>query len=233
MHFRLWGLLLLVLALTIAVTGVGAQDEHDHDHEHDHEEAPVITDLTPWAGEWLSIWALSEAEMQPAIEAILASTPELTADDVLTYLEDGNFTAFDTFAVDGQRVIYQSEDGEVSCGYVYTASTPVVEFPTATWTLFATSDQGCDAYRYLLLMPSHASEEGSVPHFHMRYGSETFAEAVADSSPWYPSLYPAETATDAILNSWVVNGRMIALFIADSYGIDVALTDEELAQQAE
>jgi hypothetical protein len=107
----------------------------------------------------------------------------------------------------------------------------VVEFPTATWYLFATSDETCADYRYLLLMPPHAAEAGSIPHYHMRYGATDLDGLIAQGAPWYPSLYPADSDPAAIMNSWVVNARMIGLYIATAYGIDVALTDEELAAQ--
>lgn len=203
------------------------EGEHaDHDHAHEHVE---ITDLTPWDGASISIWALDESELQPVIDAILATTSELTAENVLTYFEEGNFTSFDTFTVEGQSVTFNSDAGSATCAYVYVGNQPVAEFPTASWSLFATSDETCADYRYLLLMPPHAAEEGSIPHYHMRYGATDLDGLIAQGAPWYPSLYPADSEPAAIMNSWVVNARMIGLYIASAYGIDVALTDEELA----
>lgn len=232
----------MLLLVCLIFTGIAAaeaqvaESEHDHNHEeeagHEHEGEQVeISDLTPWAGESISIWALAESELQPAIDAILASTPELMTEDILTYLEEGNATAFDTLAVEGQSVSFNSDGGSVTCAYVYVGDTPVVEFPTATWFLFATSDDMCGDYRYLLLMPPHAAEEGSIPHYHMRYGASDLDTLIAQGSPWYPSLYPADSEPATIMNSWVVNARMIGLYIATAYGIDVSLTEEELAAQ--
>jgi Predicted periplasmic or secreted protein len=237
MRVRFGGVLLLVCLIFSGVVTVSAQGgEHDHNHEdeatHEHEaEHAKISDLTPWVGESISIWAVDESHLQPAIDAILASTPELALEDVLTYLEEGNATSFDTFVVEGQLVTFNSDGGSVTCPYVYVGDTPVVEYPTAAWFLFATSDETCNDYRYLLLMPPHASEEGSIPHYHMRYGASDLEGLIAQGAPWYPSLYPADSEPTAIMNSWIVNARMVGLYIASAYGIDVVLTEEELAAQ--
>lgn len=214
---------------------------HDHDDEHAHEEeghhhddhdhAAEITDLSAWDGSSISIWALSQAELQPAIDAILAATPELTLEDILTYIEDGNYTAFDTFTVEGQSVTFASDDGSATCLYVFVGETPVVEYPTESWYLFATSDEVCADYRYLLLMPPHAAEAGSIPHYHMRYGATDLAGLIAQGAPWYPSLYPADANPADITNSWVVNARLVGLYIATAYGIDVEFTADEIAAQ--
>ncbi len=205
-----------------------AHNEEVHVHENESVE---ITDLSLWEGESISIWGLDETELQPAITAILQSTSELTLENILRYIEEGNYTSFDTLTVQGQSVTFTSDADSMTCPYIYAGHEPVIEFPTATWYLFATSDETCADYRYLLLMPPHAAETGSIPHYHMRYGATDLEGLVAQGAPWYPSLYPVVSDSAAIMNSWVVNARMIGLYIATAYGIDVTLSEEEMAAQ--
>jgi len=106
-----------------------------HDHAREHEE---VTDLSPWSGEWVSGWSFGIEAMQPAFDAVLEATPELTQDDILAYYELGNQSAFDTFAVNGETITFAGSDGSMTCTYVFTGSETVVAFPTETWSLFAT-----------------------------------------------------------------------------------------------
>jgi ABC-type Zn uptake system ZnuABC Zn-binding protein ZnuA len=207
---------------------------HDHEHDHEHEEEAVeITSLTPWQGEWVSGWSFGVEAMQPAFDAVLEATPELTQTNILDYYELGNQSAFDTFVVDGGSITFAGGEGSMTCAYVFAGSETVVAFPTETWSLFATSDPACAAYRYLLLMPPHASEPGSSPHFHFRYGSSSFAELIADNSPWYPSLYPQGTTLEQVMGSWIASARAVGLYIAGVQGVEVALTEEETASMSE
>lgn len=195
-------------------------EEHDDAHEE-------VTDLSLWSGGWVSGWAFGVEAMQPAFDAILETTPELTQAGILDYYEAGNHSAFETFDIDGENITFAGADGSVTCAYAFVGSETVLAFPTETWSLFASEDAACAAYRNLLLMPPHASEPGSSPHFHFRYGSDSFDELIADASPWYPSLYPQGTTIEQIMGAWIASARAVGLYIASVQGIEVALTEEE------
>jgi ABC-type Zn uptake system ZnuABC Zn-binding protein ZnuA len=192
-------------------------------HDQDSQE---VVDLSPWAGEWVSGWSFGVEAMQPAFDAIIAATPELTQANILDYYEAGNKTEFETFIVEGETVIY---DDTLPCAYTFVGSEPLALAPGEFWSLFETADAGCEDYRRLLLNPPHASEAGSSPHFHMRFGSASFEELITDEGPWYPSLYPVGTTIDEVMGGWIAGARAVGLFIAGTQGIEVSMTDEEIA----
>jgi ABC-type Zn uptake system ZnuABC Zn-binding protein ZnuA len=196
-------------------------------HNHEHEE---VVDLRPWEGAWVSGWSFGIEAMQPAFNAVLDATPELTQQNLLDYYEAGNQTAFETFVVKGDTIIY---DDTLICTYTFAGSEPLSIAPGEVWSLFESSDEGCEDYSRLLLNPPHASEEGSSPHFHMRYGNAAFDQLTADSSPWYPSLYPIGTTIEEVMGGWIAGARALGLFIAGTQGVEVAMTEEEIAANEE
>jgi ABC-type Zn uptake system ZnuABC Zn-binding protein ZnuA/Zn/Cd-binding protein ZinT len=209
-----------------------AFEEGEHDHEHE-DEATEITNLTPWSGEWISGWAFGVDAMQPAFDAILKVTPELTQENILAYYEVGNQTSFDTLTIDGENVTFTHVDGSsLTCAYVFAGTQDIPQVAGEVWSEFVTSDSTCADTRYLLFNPPHAAEEGSSPHFHMRYGGTSFREIINDESPWFPSFYPAGTTIDDVMGSWIVGARAVGLYIASVQGIEVAMTEEEIAMMS-
>ncbi len=200
-----------------------AGEEHADEDDHDHESAE-ITDLSTWSGEWVSGWAFDAGALQPGFDAVLAETPEISAELIAQYNEAGNFTVFNSMTIDETSVSF---DGEATCTYTFAGQMPVTQVPGETWSLFETTDEACAETRYLLLNPPHAVEEGANLHYHMRYGSTNFEEIAADNSPWFPSIYPAGTDAAALNNVYVANARLLGLYIASVYGVDVAMSDEE------
>ena len=146
------------------------EGEHAHEHEEEHagEEADHAhehgdaSDLSVWAGEWVSTSAYDAEAFQPAFDAVVASTPELNADTVHAYFDEGYRTSFDTFLVEGETVTLTSEAGSAACDYAYTGTTPVIQVAGEVWSVFETNDENCTEYRYLLLSPPHAVEAGAV-----------------------------------------------------------------------
>ena len=201
-------------------------EEHgDDDHEHNHDSGE-ITDLSTWSGEWMSGWAFDADALQPGFNAVLEQTPEVDADLLAEYHEAGNFTDFDTIVFTETGASF---DGQPACTYTFEGQMPVPQVAGETWLFFETNDESCATTRYLLLNPPHAVEEGASLHFHMRYGSTSFEEIVADDSPWFPSMYPAGTTADALNNVYIANARLLGLYVASVYGVDVAMSEEEAA----
>ncbi len=223
-------------------------DDHDHDHEdhehehedeghehegedHDHEHG-VVSDLSVWAGEWVSTSAYDPDAFQPAYDAIVASTPELNEAVVRAFLDEGYQTSFDTFLVEGEAVSFASAAGSSSCEYAFSGTTPVLQVEGELWSVFETSDPACDQYRYLLLSPPHAVEAEASLHFHMIYGSASPEEIAETSGIWVPALYPAGTDAEALVNMWVASARLLGVYIAGVNGIDALMTAEEQAALA-
>lgn len=202
-----------------------AGHEHEEGEEHDHDHTSTeITDLSTWAGEWLSGWVFDADALQPGYDAVLAETPEISPELLMQYHEAGNFTVFDTVTF---SEIGASFDGGNTCDYTFAGQMPITQIAGETWSLFETADETCADTRYLLLNPPHAAEEGASLHFHMRYGSTSFEEIAADESPWFPSIYPIDTTADALNNVYIANARLLGLYVATVYGVDVAMSDEE------
>lgn len=216
------------------------EGEHAHEHEEEHagEEADHAhehgdaSDLSVWAGEWVSTSAYDAEAFQPAFDAVVASTPELNADTVHAYFDEGYRTSFDTFLVEGETVTLTSEAGSAACDYAYTGTTPVIQVAGEVWSVFETNDENCTEYRYLLLSPPHAVEAGASLHFHMIYGSALPEEIAESSGIWVPALYPAGTDAAALVNMWVANARLLGVYIAGVNGIEAAMTEEEQSAQA-
>ncbi|MBX3048017.1 MAG: zinc ABC transporter substrate-binding protein [Anaerolineales bacterium] len=212
-------------------------EDHDHEHEgeehgHDHDHGDV-SDLSLWGGDWISTSAYDPDAFQPAYDAIIASTPELSNEDVVrAFLDEGYTTSFDTFLVEAETVTFTSETGSIACDYAYTGTTPVLQVEGEVWSVFETGDHDCDEYRYLLLSPPHAVEAEASLHFHMIYGSTSPEEIAESSGVWVPALYPAGTDVQALVNMWVASARLIGVYIAGVNGIEAAMTEEEQAALA-
>lgn len=225
-----FGLLLFALVAVMPLAFAGNHDGNEEaQHDHGHDEA--VTDLTPWSGAWVSGWAFGTDAMQPAFDAVMAATPELTMDDILAYYERGNRTDFAEMHVEGENVTFMMDGDPLTCNYAFAGSEAVPQAPGEVWSLFETSEEPCAAYRFLLLNPPHAAEEESSLHFHMRYGDASFDELVEDDGPWFPSLYPADTQADAVTATWSASARAIGLYIAGVLGVEVETTDEEIDEE--
>jgi ABC-type Zn uptake system ZnuABC Zn-binding protein ZnuA len=221
----------IVVSTGIEILAFGG---HEHGHEgeeeaHGHEHGEEIADLSPWQGTFVSGWSFGAAAMQPAFDAVLASTPELTQANIDQYWQDGNATSFDTIQVNGQDVTFTGTDMSVTCTYAFIGNESVPQIVGETWSIFETTSPGCESYRTLLMNPIHAAEEGAIPHFHFRYGAAEHDAVIADMAPWFPSLYPEGTTVDGVMGAWIAGARSVGLYVASVYNIEVALTEAETA----
>jgi ABC-type Zn uptake system ZnuABC Zn-binding protein ZnuA/Zn/Cd-binding protein ZinT len=208
-----------------------ALEEGDHDHEgeeHNHGEAP--TTLDAWAGAFVSGSAFGLEAYQPAWDMILAATPELTMEDVSIYWKASSETAFDTLTVAGENVTFAGVAKDTTCAYSFVETHPIPQVEGETWSIFQTTDVACTgAYQYLLMNPIHAAEAGSIPHFHMSYGSGDLEALIEGNAAFFPSLYPGDTTIAGILPAYEANARAFGLYMAGVVGKEAALTEEEKA----
>ena len=197
-------------------------DEHDAEFAAlvgaDHGAHEEVTDLGPWAGEWKSNWSFSQSDLQAGYDAILAATPELTPDLLSQFIEAINYTSFNKLSVDGSSVAY---DG-IACDYGYTEQSPDGN------VLFETADEACSEARYLLLgIPYGAVEDGTF-HFHMRIAA-SYDEVTDEQSLSFPSVF-MDWIDAAIINTmYTAFARDIGMYVATVYGVEIALSDEEMA----
>ena len=202
-----------------------AEGEHENEHEHDAEAAMT---LDSWAGEYISVSAMGIDALQVGWDAVLASTPELTMDDVASYWELTTQTSFDALTFDGQNVTFTDADGITTCAYTLVEMSSMEAMEGVTAAIFETTDAACaDTYQYLLLNPIHAAEAGAIPHFHMSYGSADLGAFIEESAVFSPALYPAGTTADALIPFYETNARMFSLFMAETLGKEIELTEEE------
>ncbi|MCU0496798.1 MAG: zinc ABC transporter substrate-binding protein [Anaerolineae bacterium] len=208
-------------------------EEHEHEGDHDHMEAP--TTLEAWQGEFMSASSFGVDALQPGWEAVIATTPELTTEDLNTYWQMTNVTSFDTFSVNGDRVTFGHSDGDLTCTYAFVETHPIPQVEGETWSIFDTTEATClDAgYQYLLLNPIHAAEEGSIPHFHMSYGSGDLETLIEENGVFFPSLYPVGTTAADIILVYEANARPLGIYVAGVVGREIAITDEEMAMMSE
>jgi ABC-type Zn uptake system ZnuABC Zn-binding protein ZnuA len=209
-----------------------AFEEHADEHEHEHTEAP--TTLEAWQGEFISASAFGMDAFQPGWDAVIASTPELTTEDVAAYWQMSSVTSFDTLAVNGDSVTFVRPDGSLTCTYTFVETHPVPQVEGETWSIFTTSDEACvdSGYQYLLLNPLHAAEEGSIPHFHMSYGSGDLESLIEDNVAFFPSLYPAGTTAADLIPVYEANARALGIYMAGVLGREIVMTDEEMAMMS-
>ena len=208
-------------------------DMHSHCDEHDAEFASLVAahhgmesevvDLGPWSGEWKSNWSFAQAELQAGYDAILAATPELTQDLLSQFIEAANYTPFNQIAFDEGSVAF---DG-VACDYGLADQSSVPQ-SLGEVSLFETVDEACGDTRYLLLgLPYGAVEDGTF-HFHMRIGA-SFDEVIDEQSLSFPSIFMDSIDATIINSMYTAFGRAIGLHIATTYGLEIALSDEEMA----
>jgi ABC-type Zn uptake system ZnuABC Zn-binding protein ZnuA len=210
------------------------EGEHDHAGEADHDHGEAPTTLDAWAGEYVSTSAFGIEAFQAGWDAVLATTPELTMDDVPAYWAATSETSFDSVMFDGENVTFTSADGSAAtCAYAFVETHPIPQVEGETWSIFETSDAACtESYQYLLLNPIHAAEEGSIPHFHMSYGGGDLETLIEGNGAFFPSLYPAGTTAADIIPAYEANARALGLYMADVLGVEVALTAEEQAMMS-
>jgi ABC-type Zn uptake system ZnuABC Zn-binding protein ZnuA len=208
-------------------------DEHSDEHAegeagHDHGEPP--TTLDAWQGAFVSASSFGRDAFQPAWDAVMATTPELSADDIAAYWDATSQTLFERIRFEDDAVTFGTGDSETTCTYAFVETHAIPQVPGETWSIFETADPACtETYQYLLLNPLHAAEEGSIPHFHMSYGAGDLETVIDENGAFFPSMYPAGTTVDALIPAYEANARSIGLYMAGVVGVEAALTEEETA----
>jgi ABC-type Zn uptake system ZnuABC Zn-binding protein ZnuA len=199
-------------------------------HDHDHEEAAIeVVDLSPWGGEWNSAYRFAdEAVMEPVYAAIDAVLPEMTVDEVKTFIAAMYQTDFEAFTIVDNTVTYQIGDATVVCDYTLNAVEEVTSgeytFEVADFVV-ANDVIECEPFTHALFMLPHG--EGAGRHYHVRYGNSDLATIMSDPdrATWYPSLYPTTLTVDELAAGLMAATNEIAAFIAQSTGQEMIVEE--------
>lgn len=191
--------------------------EHDHDHGHEHAEIDPDNvkdrELTDFAGDWATIETALAAGALDEYITHQAEENEVSFDEQKSTYESAWKTDYPTLRVDGDKITFVSDSGEVSATYAY-ANYELIEgdHGLSVWYGY-TKESGDDAAPQNLVFNDHGDgnvheeeehdehdesdahdehdsdehHEHATAHTHVRYGSETVAElaAITDWTPFY------------------------------------------------
>jgi hypothetical protein len=190
-------------------------DENGHandDDEHGHGDHPEVTDLTPWAGDWVSADVFMSDSATNGLVGGIATEISANPSDVRKVLEEMLDTGFSNITVTADSIRFS---GATACAYSYAGETAASFNGSAfAWHTFETSDASCADYQYVLLTLAHG--EGDAAHYHLRYGSSSpalIANNVQRAS-WYPSLYVSGMTAPAFVQAMSGAGGELASFVS-------------------
>lgn len=195
---------------------------HEHDHDHEHEDASDVTDLSPWAGEWVSGYVYLDTDAGQTLLDTLAEDLGVEVEAVRGVLDALLVSDFTDAIITTDTITYSTADQTITCEYALDGVADV-DFDGAPfqWVNFETTTEDCDAYRYALFTLAHG--EGLGRHFHMRYGSTDLDDLMhnPDLGLWYPSLYPAAVTAEDFAESMSGSGSELAVFVGAVLGVEI------------
>lgn len=194
-----------------------------HDHDHEHEDASDMTDLSLWAGDWVSGYIYLDTDAGQTLLDTLAAEIGVSVDAVHGVLDTLLVTDFVNAAITENSVTYSTADETITCDYALDGVVDVdFDGTPFQWVNFETTSTGCEAYQYALFTLAHG--EGLGRHFHMRYGSTSLDDLMhnPDLALWYPSLYPAAVTAEDFAESMSGSGSELAVFIGAVLGVEMA-----------
>ena len=194
----------------------GHDGDHDHDHGDEHDHDTEVSDMAPWAGDWVSAGMFMSDSATNSLVSGIASDVSASPAAVRKVLEDMLETSFSSIAVTPTSIAFS---GSSACSYAYTGETPASFNGSAfSWYTFETGDAACASYRYVLMTLAHG--EGDAAHYHLRYGSSSPSAIANDTQRvgWYPSLYPSGMTAATFVQSMSGSGGELATFVSMMLG---------------
>lgn len=189
----------------------GMEEDHGHDHEIDPDD---IHDrpLSDWTGSWSTI---ENALSSGAMDEYVAHQAEENEVDFATQKE--NYTKrwksdYPTLEITGDGLTM----GGKAVAYQYTGYRLVEsDHGSSVWYGFEATDAVSDAPKYIAFSDhgtggheeeEHDEHEEELPHFHIRYGSESF-DALLAMENWAPTYFPAGTSDEAVTEAMSGHGH--------------------------
>lgn len=221
--------------------------EHDHDHGHEEFDPDNVFDrpLSDWAGDWTTIEkALKNGDLDEYAEHSAEEGEDLKA--AKAKLELKWKSEHETLKITEKGVSFGS--AEVSYKY---AGYKIVESDhgASVWYGFESENADSEAPKFIAFSDhgtganedeheeheedEHEDEHNHAPHFHIRYGNESF-EALTQIEGWAPTYFEStatgEEIADAMLGHsheeeidehvWLSlrNAQQICTYLSDEIG---------------
>ncbi len=177
--------------------------------------------LADWEGTWISASSLvGDPAMRPACEAVADAARGYQADDVASVLASWYATSFAVLRVADDAITFYEADGVTvlaECEYEFSgakmASFGEHEFPWYTFEA-RSGDGACAEYRHVIATEIH-THEGSMPHWHMRYGDRSVKELIHDGTyaGWWPTLAAGGTTARQLAGEMLKNADEFAAML--------------------
>jgi Zn/Cd-binding protein ZinT len=175
-----------------------------------------------WAGSWKSSYMMSEdPAMTPAYETVAEKTNGKTAEEVKAFMGSMYKSDFGAMDVQGETITYYELDGttvKATCEYKSEGKESTTftnkdgskhEF---SWYMFSlkTENEACEDYKHLIMTQVHG-HEGSLEHWHMRYGKEDLNELMNHpDAMWWPTLIQADITIQDFVENTLKNAEQMA-----------------------
>lgn len=236
MRSRKWslGVCLAFLLAVLALGGCGGGSNNGPKPNPNPAPQPQVGVLEKWKGTWKSFSAFMDDDaMKPVWSEVAKSAPGYTANGVKSFFEEMYGVGFDGLKVEGSTVTFLNSQ-DVSVGALVYASKGTakrkIEMAGQTmeveWHLFeapvesgATPQEGESfdpkkACKYMALFPPHRDSEGSMLHWHMRYGSSSLEALIGDpKSLWWPTLCAPDTKVADVAKDQLGEAKMLAAML--------------------
>lgn len=193
----------------------GMEDDHGHEHSHEiHAEDIEARPLEDFKGSWQSVLPYFEDGTLDEYIAATAEKNEKTPAEEKTDFLQKRATEYKTIEITDTGLTISTDAGNVSGEYSYVEYRPVYNDEgeiSNVWYVYQISKPSEKLPTYLAfsdhaIKPQDHDEhehEDELPHFHLRYGSESI-DALIDAENWAPTYYPsgatAEDIKEALLD---------------------------------
>lgn len=174
-----------------------------------------VASLAPWSGTWNAAETfLAEESMQEAFAAVAASmdAPPEAVQALFSAMLAGDGTG--SFVItDKEIAAYSGQNGEgellFRAAFAYVGKETVSgEFQgmsfTMDWYKFALEGEGPEAYTYLVLAEVER-EEGSMIHFHYRFGKDSFEALTGMEESWYPTMCDPSVTAEMMMQEFMAD----------------------------
>ena len=191
----------------------GMEDDHDHDHDINPDEI-YDRPLSDWAGSWSTI---ENALSSGALDGYMSHQAEENETDLATQKAEytqrwkSDYPSLeitgDGLTMGGKTTAYQS------LGYQLVEG----DHGSSVWYGYEAVDTASGVPKYIAFSDHSTGghEEGDedehdehdeLPHFHIRYGDESF-EALTAMENWSPTYFPTDASHEAIAEAMSGHGH--------------------------
>lgn len=178
-------------------------DEHEHKHEHKEGSCESVS-LNEWKGSWNSyLGYFEDAQITEALKK-KAEKNNTTVEQLKEKSEKQMHTDFLGMKMDGDKLVlldkFESNDGKAISEATYKfVKVHMVKFGKHDVEWHEFKAEGEAKYPVLLLTDVHGHGEGSLSHFHLRYGSDV--DELLKNENWWPTFVASSVTAENILAS--------------------------------